>query len=210
MDSNSTGPPLPGTSITSPVPAPTNADPGTTRPCGKWYTVVSGDECSVISVANGLTLADFFFLNPSIDQNCTNLLLGVAYCVAPVGDITTYPGYPTTTRTGPWATITIPPVTFDPVNTAITTPTGNPGYEATRSLLPTASGTIPDCAEYRNFDGANADLNSCGYVAYAYDVTVEKLYEWNPSLAETTDECALQAGFSYCVEPADSGTPSRE
>ncbi|KAL7622002.1 hypothetical protein AAE478_007503 [Parahypoxylon ruwenzoriense] len=209
LDSNNTGDPLPGTSITSPVPAPTNADPETNRPCGRWYTVASGDECGVISVANGLTLADFYFLNPSIDANCTNLLLGVAYCVAPVGDITTYPGYPTTTRSGPWATITVPPVTFDPVNTAITTPMGDPGYEATRSLLPTASGTTQDCAEYRNFDGENPDLNACGYVAYAYDATVEQLREWNPSLADGAGECALQAGFSYCVEPRDSDTPSR-
>jgi len=29
----------------------------------------------------GLALADFYFLNPSVDQKCLNLMLGAAYCV---------------------------------------------------------------------------------------------------------------------------------
>ncbi|KAK4222266.1 hypothetical protein QBC38DRAFT_504196 [Podospora fimiseda] len=55
---------------------------------------MSGDTCAVISEANGLDLADLFFLNPSLNAKCTNILLELAYCVAPVGDITTYTGYP--------------------------------------------------------------------------------------------------------------------
>lgn len=34
----------------------------------------------------GIALQDFVFLNPSINSNCTDLLLGISYCVEPVGD----------------------------------------------------------------------------------------------------------------------------
>ncbi|KAI1774393.1 hypothetical protein F4818DRAFT_452388 [Hypoxylon cercidicola] len=192
--------------VSPPVSPPTNAAGGSDKPCGRWYTVVSGDTCGVISVANGLGLDDFYFLNPALDTQCTNLLLGVAYCVAPVGDIATYSGHPTPTYSGPWATITVPPASYPPVNTDIKTTTGDPGYVATTSLLPTASGTVPDCAVYRNFNADYHDLNACGYVAYAYGVTVEQLQHWNPSLGDGgSSGCALQNGFSYCVESSDSG-----
>ncbi|TPX15256.1 uncharacterized protein E0L32_004533 [Thyridium curvatum] len=202
--------PLPGTSVTAPVPPPTNAAGGSTKPCGKWYTVQSGDTCGVISVANGLTLDDFYFLNPSVDAQCTNLLLGVAYCVAPVGDILTYSGHPKPTQSGPWATLTVPTASYPPVNTEITTTKGDPGYVATTSLLPTASGTVPECPVYRNFNANQSDLNACGYVAYAYGVTVDQLQQWNPSLGGGDGSaCALQKGFSYCVEsPGGGGTGS--
>lgn len=169
---------------------------------------MKGDTCSAISLANNLSLADFYFLNPYLNINCTNLWLDTAYCVAPVGDINTYPGHPTPTRTGPWATISIPPVTFPPVNTDITTGTGDPGYAVTgTALLPKASGTVQGCGVYRNYDADAAELNTCGYLAYAYQVSVEQLRKWNPSLA--SGECVLQAGFSYCVESAGAGTPSK-
>ncbi|KAL4866939.1 hypothetical protein BDV12DRAFT_198666 [Aspergillus spectabilis] len=54
--------------------------------------VVEGDQCALISVQFSLSLGDFYFLNPEIDPNCTNLWLGEAYCVAPVGTITSYLG----------------------------------------------------------------------------------------------------------------------
>jgi hypothetical protein len=131
----------------------------------------------------------------------------VAYCVAPVGDINTYPGHPKPTHSGPWSTISIPPVTFPPVNTGITTQTGDPGYVATgTALLPKASGTVQGCSVYRNYDANSTELNACGYLAYAYDVSVEQLRQWNPSLGT---DCVLQAGLSYCVESAAPGSPSR-
>jgi LysM repeat protein len=196
----------PGPSATVPVPKPTNGVDGSNKPCGQWYTIASGDTCAVVSLANGLTLEDLYFLNPSLNVNCTNLLLGIAYCVAPVGDIATYTGHPTTTRSGAWATISVPPATFPPVNTAITTKTGDPGYVATTSMMPTASGTVGGCKTYRNFSPNETALNDCGYVAYAYEVTVEQLRQWNPSLG-TTGDCVLKSGFSYCVE---SNTPVGE
>jgi hypothetical protein len=107
-----------------------------------------------------------------LKTDCSNLQLGVAYCVAAVGDIATYPGHPIGTRMGPWATISVPPVSFAPVDTRIKPPTSSPGFVATTTpVLPTASGTLLDCAFYRNYivvddDDASgsytAALNSCG------------------------------------------------
>lgn len=147
-----------------------------------------------MSVANYISLSDFYFLNPGINENCTNLDLGVAYCVEPVGDIATYSGY-TLTR-GP--TITVSPATFSSVNTAIPTSSGDPGYTATTSLLPTASGTIQGCGVYRNYDSTNG-LNDCSYIAYAYDVTIDQLLAWNPSLSSNFSACDFQSGYSYCA-----------
>jgi hypothetical protein len=66
-------------------PAPTNVAQNTTTSCGKYYNVELGDDCSRVTVAQGISLSDFYFLNPGINENCTNLLAGVSYCVQPVG-----------------------------------------------------------------------------------------------------------------------------
>ncbi|KAI1378547.1 hypothetical protein F4677DRAFT_465700 [Hypoxylon crocopeplum] len=205
LNENTTSP-APSTSVTAPVSPPPNAAGGSNKPCGMWYTVELGDTCGVISAANGIGLDDFRFLNPALDTQCANLLLGVAYCVAPVGDITTYPGHPTPTHSGPWVAVTVSALPDPPVDTDIKTTTGDPGYVATASLLPTAAGTVPNCAVYRNFNANNNDLNACGYVAHAHGVTVEQLRQWNPSLGGSgSSDCALQSGFSYCVESTRSG-----
>lgn len=144
-------------------------------------------------MANGIPLTDFFFLNPEIDANCTNLLLGEAYCVAAVGSITTYSSYPVTT---PLFTVTS--ATFPSVDTSIPTTTSDPGYIYTPTYLPTAPGTLTDCAEYRDFDNTTFS-NSCIYIAFAFHVTTDQLMEWNPSLPTNVSACALQPGYSYCV-----------
>lgn len=127
-------------------------------------------------------------------MNCTNLELGVAYCVEPVGNIATYTGYTATSS----QTITVPPVSFTSVNTAIPTSTGDPGYIATTSLLPQASGTIQGCNTYRNYDSKNG-VNDCFDIAYSYDVTTDQLVAWNPSLSSNISTCNFQSGYSYCV-----------
>ena len=55
--------------------------------------VEEGDYCDKISNDASLATNDFYFLNQGLDESCSNLKLGTAYCVKPVGDITTYLGY---------------------------------------------------------------------------------------------------------------------
>ncbi|KAL5342008.1 hypothetical protein BJX70DRAFT_12018 [Aspergillus crustosus] len=174
---------------TAALPVPTNAMNGSNTDCGGWYTVVEGDQCALISVQFSLSLEDFYFLNPEIDANCTNLWLGEAYCVVPVGTITSYSGYPVTT---PFISITS--ATFPSVTVTMSTPTT--GYVATSSVMPTASGTISNCTDYRNYNSIS-DFNGCSYVAFAEGIELSDFLDWNPSLLSMN--CVLEAGYSYCV-----------
>lgn len=65
------------------APVPTNVAANTTTECAQYYTVQSGDGCPSIETEFGITDAQFKKMNPSINAQCTNILLGVAYCVFP-------------------------------------------------------------------------------------------------------------------------------
>ncbi|KAH7919459.1 hypothetical protein BV22DRAFT_1133822 [Leucogyrophana mollusca] len=67
----------------SPVPTPSNVAPGTvTASCTEYYTVVSGDTCDLIEGEYDITATQFLTWNPEINTDCTNLIIGEAYCVA--------------------------------------------------------------------------------------------------------------------------------
>ncbi|KAG6039143.1 hypothetical protein E4U41_003159 [Claviceps citrina] len=180
-----------GNAVTTPAPVPTNAQGQSNKRCGQWYYVEAGDYCASISLKFGLTPSDFYFLNPQVDSSCSNLWAKTSYCVKPVGNIETYPGYTTTAAA----------TTFTRPSTATSFV---PSPVQTAALNPRASGTISDCFVYENaFDAASrlqnpSAANSCSSWARFANVTVEQLLEWNPSLSASG--CALQAGKSYCVQ----------
>lgn len=60
-------------------PGPTVA--GTTSQCYKWYQVVSGDTCDKIDTTYGITSAQFRSWNSAVDFSCSNIQVGVFYCV---------------------------------------------------------------------------------------------------------------------------------
>lgn len=148
------------------------------------------DHCDSISVANGITIDDFYFLNPQIDDKCLNLWLGASYCVKPVGDIATYTGYPITTA----ATVFTRP-TPAPTSTTSYLPLTAPALSAK------ASGTVDDCDEYQNaftYDwGDLNEMNGCAMWAWYYEISLQDLFRWNPSLP--TENCVLESGKSYCI-----------
>lgn len=157
-------------------------------------------------MVNSISLTDFYFLNPEINTQCSNLVLGVAYCVQPVGDIQTYSGYPKTTNY-----ITLTSNTY--TTTTSSSPPKLPLPSATStSLLPHASGTLSNCYIYKNYrdipaiiDQSQSDtlatftdfVNTCGYVTTSCSVSQDNLIKWNPSL--DAKNCTLKPGFSYCV-----------
>ncbi|TLD21139.1 hypothetical protein PspLS_09235 [Pyricularia sp. CBS 133598] len=178
-----------GSKATTAAPMPTNAQGESNTRCGTWVTITDGGTCAAASVAFGITLDDFYFLNPQVDSSCSNLWLGYAYCVAAVGDIQTYPGYPVT---APATSFTRPPAAPEPTSTFELPPPG-----------PRASGTIEGCFFYEDawpseFVAENPGWNSCERWAKYGGVTVEELVAWNPSLEGV--ECELKSGFSYCVQ----------
>ncbi|KAJ1323424.1 peptidoglycan DL-endopeptidase LytF [Microdochium nivale] len=69
------------TTTSPPVPPPTSTPPGTTTKCYKWYVIVSGDYCAKVQDQFGITFAQLQGWNPAIANDCSNLLLDVAYCV---------------------------------------------------------------------------------------------------------------------------------
>ena len=161
--------------------------------------VVEGDYCGKLTLDLGITMEDLLFLNSGLNEDCTNLQLKVAYCVSPVGDITTYPGY----TGGPSTSFPRPP-------TATTT-----FHMPTETLNPKAPGTIDDCSEYANHYNTSKyteyftyqpwieERNSCHTIAGKYQVSIADLISWNPSLKE--GDCKLAEGYSYCVKKEENG-----
>lgn len=208
-------PPITTTTTTSAtptsVPKPTNAPPESNPRCGKWYVIKEGDFCDKISIRQGISLSDFYFLNPEVNSTCGNLMLGIAYCVQPVGDISTYKGYPTTSEF-----YTLPPISYSTTTEPTLSPAPPP--ETTPIIrLPNAPGTLADCKSYvehvpipslqeqaasNHYFAITDSINSCYHVLATYGVSMEHFLIWNPSLA-SVKPCALQPGYSYC---ASNGT----
>ncbi|KEQ98602.1 carbohydrate-binding module family 50 protein [Aureobasidium subglaciale EXF-2481] len=190
-------------STTAPTVAasvPTDIVDGTNLNCGQYYHINEGDTCAHISVAKAISLDDFYFLNPEINSNCTNLYLNYSYCVQPVGDISSYAGYgigavtsgvtevSSTKVTGtPTAFDTLPDATMATLNVEPTS-----GY-----LFALANGTRGDCEEYTdNIYGAV----DCAYINPG--VATTDLTSWNPSLSPYS--CTLVNETRYCTILGDA------
>lgn len=164
---------------TTPVPKPTNAPEESNSRCAQWHVIQEGDYCDSVSIHQNIALKDFYFLNPQINANCTNLLLGLAYCVQAVGDISTYSGYPSSSKlytlTSLMYTTTTSILPAVPASTTALTP------------LPTAPGTVLDCQAYVEYvavpgftdQSQSPDvsvitdkINSSDYVISAYGVAL--------------------------------------
>lgn len=207
--------PLAVSTATTAVPKPTNGFPESNANCAKWYVIQDGDYCQSVSIAYSISLSDFYFLNPEINANCTNLDLGIAYCVQAVGSISTYSGYPTTT---PIYTLTSLSYATTTVNFSTVANVATPIV-----ALSTAPGTISDCSAYIEWvevpdlaEQASATdvsvltdfLNDCNYAVSAYGVDLADFLSWNPVLASVSP-CTLQANYSYCTSNSTSLSTDR-
>jgi len=191
--------------VTTPVPAPTDIAPNVTARCARFYDVAAGDDCSTITAKFSILLEDFLFLNPSVNENCTNLWLNYSYCIQPVGDITTYPGYGGTTTT------TLPPFTPGPKTALPWDETMETGTNRTDLVvIPLAEGTRIDCYYYIwiNVTDTEASNLTCWDVASWAGQTPEQFALWNPSIDQNTNastsptydyDCTLTPSVSYCA-----------
>jgi LysM repeat protein len=57
---------------------------GTVSNCGRYHSVVLGEDCNTIALNYSITFSDLRAMNPSIDTTCSNLLWGFDYCIAVV------------------------------------------------------------------------------------------------------------------------------
>jgi hypothetical protein len=159
------------------------------------YLVQPNDQCALLATKNGITLSDFYFLNPDIDANCTNLWANSSCCIEPVGDISTYPGYYGNSTTSSIVLQTATGVTWAdlPIVTVPSYPTTTPtGY-------PLANGSIAGCFE--TFDNSYGAL-TCASTADMFGVNVIDWIRWNPSLLNGGNyslfTCVLANEPQYC------------
>ncbi|KAL4958709.1 LysM peptidoglycan-binding domain-containing protein [Aspergillus stella-maris] len=177
-----------GNAATTVAPVPTDAQGQSNHRCARWYDVEAGDTCETLTRQFAIPLQDLIFLNPQISNDCSNLWLNTSYCVRPVGDITTYPGY-----TLPTPTYVFPKPTSAPSYTPVPVPLP--------TLNPHAPGTWGDCESYANpfhaSGNASLDMAACQTWADEGGVDLPKFVSWNPSL--TVENCTMDLGLSYCV-----------
>lgn len=84
-----------------------------------------------------LTDDESLFLNPEVGSNCTHLLLDYYYCVRPVGNISTYPGYGgAQTDDAMWVELPMKSVPRRDIMAS---------YRASKPVIPMANGTRRDC-----------------------------------------------------------------
>ncbi|KAI9642412.1 hypothetical protein NHQ30_009217 [Ciborinia camelliae] len=207
----------PTTAIT-PAPVPTDIAQGTIERCGKFYQVQPDEFCNLLIVKFSISLEDFFFLNPNLYHNCTNLFAFESYCIQAVGDINTYSGRP---GWRPTATSNLPFTSAIPEAPIVTAPP----IVQLPTELPLAADTRTDC--YRYFNGADFQdsaaiagtswLNQCQRVADLYGVSWTDFALWNTGLANiTTSACAFDPNARYCgkqyvgEQPPESVGPGYE
>ncbi|KAF7884612.1 uncharacterized protein EAF02_004948 [Botrytis sinoallii] len=208
-------------SVTTPIASvPTNLAPNTTTECGEYYLVLDGDDCASISIAKGISLTDFYFLNPMVNSTCGNLWTDTYYCVEAVGNIATYLEYGgTSTTKNPCSQLDAPAscfVTTYPTTTPFTWPAV--GTVTTTALLtnhtsladlPLAPGTSGSCSQYAEYYQSKSNINSCGAIAHFYDITISDVVAWNPSLtydASNITSCVFLPGYRYCVAGTTTGS----
>ncbi|KAI9370920.1 hypothetical protein BJX61DRAFT_548661 [Aspergillus egyptiacus] len=204
--STTIGTPSAPATATSAVPVPTNVAANTTTNCGKYHLVETGENCTGIAQDSGISRENFLILNPGLNDNCTNLLSGVSYCVRPVGGIDNYPGAPgyiPSTPLIPWSDL--PDATYTPIF--------NP------DTPPLAPGTAKHCISYVDGKDLYFDfpgLSDCQVVQSFFDVSAADLLRWNPSLrgvdSNNSTRCSFSPEYRYCLSggegPAPTATPS--
>ncbi|KAL2819385.1 hypothetical protein BJX63DRAFT_418760 [Aspergillus granulosus] len=184
-------PTAPATATTA-VPVPTNVAANTTETCGEYYTVVEGDNCTSIAEQFSLPRDDLLILNPGLNEQCTNLLLGVSYCVLPVGDMSSYPGAP-----GYIPTISQIPWTDLPDSTY--TPIFNP------DISQIAPGTTKNCASYvegKDLQFGFPGVSDCKVAQSFFEISAADLLKWNPSLKSlngNSTTCGFSDEYRYCL-----------
>lgn len=183
-----------------PATVPDDVAPSTTTNCGLYHKVIGGDTCGTIQLRHSISYMDLLVLNPSLFAGQCDLTVGLTYCVAPVGKM---PGSGDT----PTSTFTITP------ESSASVPFVNP-FIVKHKVTPMAEGTRTDCESYDlwreyGLSGRSTDERRCENFVEFYDLTVEELRLWNPSLnnleADIEEKdvahipCNLQPSVSYCV-----------
>lgn len=128
--------------------------------------------CDVYLDGLGISLSDFYKMNPSVNSDCSGLYLGTYYCIA-TPDLPNYiDGVTTTSSSTP---------TTSGVGNGVVTPT------------PTQSGMTKSCKTFHKVVSGD----TCYDIAVAASITLDDFYSWNPAVG--SDCHALQLDFYVCI-----------
>ncbi|KAF8966665.1 hypothetical protein BDZ97DRAFT_1917471 [Flammula alnicola] len=181
--------------------------PGSDRECGLWYQAVVGDTCPQIVQNFQITNETFYDLNPSLDENCDNLLAGFDYCVAIFENASesTTTDLPTSTfasiinyfsgadfPVGTGFAQASGNDTASPVTVAPTAPTRTPQVTATPIIAP---GTIDNttCLKYYTVQPGD----TCYEIEVVFNLQDNFFRQWNPQINSGCTN--IQVGLAYCV-----------
>jgi len=171
--------------LTIPSSAPTATPSGTTPQCGKYYVVASGDYCNLIALANSLTIDEFYAMNPSLDDCCSNLLLDEAYCVALVQG-TSLSSLTATQPSSYYTSATITSSRVSTTSSATKLATAAPPAQ-------TRSGSSAACYEWYTVQSGDG----CWAIEQKYGITLAQFLAWNADLDENCN--GLWADYADCV-----------
>ncbi|KZV65858.1 carbohydrate-binding module family 50 protein [Peniophora sp. CONT] len=202
------------------APLPTNIATGTiTTGCTTYYTIQSGDGCASIESTYSITLSEFITWNPEVNAQCTNIQLGLAYCVAGPAPTSspTLPG----TLAGCSAYYTVQSgdtcavmesnfgVSLDQIrqwNTEVDANCDNIqiGYGYCMAGPSVGSGSLlpsGGCTDYYTVQPGD----SCTVIETNKGISLDQFLTWNP---EVNSQCSnIDAGVQYCVAgPATTAT----
>ncbi|KAJ5120356.1 uncharacterized protein N7515_009744 [Penicillium bovifimosum] len=208
---------------TASIPSPTVS--GTNSKCARYHRIGTGETCDAVVKKSGISMSDFLFLNSEINEKCTNLQLGVYYCVQAVGYITTYPGYGGTSDDYTKVSMTAVPSSVPRPDYPGALP--NNSYP----VIPLANGTRKDCYDYMWLSNTTDDaLADCWTMAMTNGVSAEvcsffpwlgmsyslsiqadpskDFIMWNPSLEEKPrSSSSIASTASASASSSSSVTP---
>ncbi|KAJ7864947.1 hypothetical protein B0H14DRAFT_3862329 [Mycena olivaceomarginata] len=138
--------------------------------CRTWYTIANNDGCGTVASKFGLSSQQFFALNPELFTDCTNLVLGAAYCVSP------------------------PPAAAIPTSTTTTGPTSS-ATTTTSAAAPSqtiAAGSWTNCTNYYQVQSGG----NCPMIEAMFAISQSDFLKWNPEIKGDCSNLDIQR---YCV-----------
>lgn len=186
--------PVPSTTTTRPsststtpgngISTPTPTQPAMVSNCVRFYFVKSGDSCTAIASANGISTTDFQTWN-GLDAGCTNMWANAYACIGLIGST---PSPSSTSRTSTSTTSTR-------TGNGVATPT------------PTQPGMVTNCARFYFVKPGD----SCAAIVSANGLSLSQFQTWNSLDAGCT---LLWANAYVCIgligsTPVPSTTTTR-
>ncbi|MCJ1322865.1 hypothetical protein MMC15_008215 [Xylographa vitiligo] len=178
------------TASTTLAPTPTGTGPS----CTEFYTVKSGDSCSVIETAYSITFGQFYTWNPSTTLSPYSSIPPVP----PSYTIHTTLELPRLTPTAVGSNcqdleVGVAYCVAGPSTTPTPSTTSTAVQRPTTPAAPEQSGIASNCNSF--YTVASGD--SCAKIENACALLFAQLYQWNPAIGSNCE--SLWVGYAVCV-----------